>query len=72
MVKNMQNVLDKLQKLPGQQQETISFFWEQELDEELGFDEKLENSIDILQALADKAVNEHIQLKTIQKGFDSI
>lgn len=68
----MQNIINKVNNLPIHQQIDCAFFWEQELENELGFDEKLFKDTDKLSVLAANAVLEFEKGETVEKGFDEL
>ena len=72
MIAELEKVMKRVNQLPVSEQNNIAFFWEQDLDSELEFDNKILNSIDKLRVLAQDALNEFHNGKTINKGFDEL
>jgi hypothetical protein len=58
MIAELEKVMKRVNQLPVSEQNNIAFFWEQDLDSELEFDNKILNSIDQLRVLAQDALNE--------------
>ena len=72
MLKQMENVISKVNKLPEDEQLRIAYFWEQELDSESDFDSKILNSVDKLSILAKAAIEEFEHGETVEKGFHEL
>jgi hypothetical protein len=68
----MQNIMEKVQNLPSEFQSNLAFFWEQELESEMGFDNKISNTADKLKKIADQAILEFNKGETINIGFDKL
>jgi hypothetical protein len=72
MVETLEKVFDRVEKLPEDVQTNLAIFWNQELEEELGFDEKLASTADKLAGLVNEAIAEYKSGNTIQKGIDEL
>jgi hypothetical protein len=72
MVETLEKVFDRVEKLPEDVQTNLAVFWNQELEEEFGFDEKLTNTADRLSDLVNEAIEEYRSGNTIQKGIDEL
>lgn len=72
MLAKVENLFNKVSTLPEDLQDNLVFFWNEDIENELDFDKKLYNTSDKLIKLAQNALLEFKQNKTIQKGFDEL
>ena len=55
----MEKAFEEVSKLPESEQNSWASIWLEELADEKRWDEKLAGSLDVLDQLADEALNEH-------------
>jgi len=72
MIAQMENVMQKVSTLPINQQSDIAYFWEQDLEGEIGFDAKIAQTVGDLSELASKALADFTNGKTLKMGFDKL
>lgn len=72
MSAQFQILAEKVKSLPKELQDNIALFWEQDIKQEIGFDEKLYSTADKLKLIADKAVREYKAGKAVEKGIDEL
>ncbi|MCX6148231.1 MAG: hypothetical protein NTW25_13435 [Candidatus Kapabacteria bacterium] len=62
----------KVDTLPQDFQNNLAFFWNEDLKNEINFDKKLSDTSNILDSLAQIALKEFKEGKTVEKGFDEL
>ncbi len=72
MIAQMENVMQRVSTLPINQQSDIAYFWEQDLESEIGFDAKIAQTVGKLSDLASKALGDFADGKTLKMGFDKL
>ncbi len=66
MIAQMENVMQRVSTLPINQQTDIAYFWEQDLESEIVFDAKIDQTVGILADLANKALSDFADAKTLK------
>ena len=66
MIAQMENVMQRVSTLPINQQTDIAYFWEQDLESEIGFDAKIDQTVGKLADLANKALSDFADAKTLK------
>ena len=72
MTRLLQRVFEKAAALPDVLQDDVAQQWIEELEWELRWDETLEQSQDLLENLAMKALREYQSGQTVEMGFDGL
>ena len=72
MIASVENIINRIEALPPGFQCELAFFWEQDLDNEVGFDSKLANTADELKKFAEMALIEFELGNTLKMGFDEL
>jgi hypothetical protein len=72
MIVQLENIIERVNILPMNQQNDLAYFWQQDLDSEIKFDSKISMTADKLMDIANNALNEFVTGKTINKGFDQL
>lgn len=72
MTTQVKNLFNKVNSLPEEVQNDLIFFWGEDLENEIGFDRKISDTSNKLSILAQKALNDFKQGRTIEKGFDEL
>lgn len=70
--KSLQSLIEKANALPADLQERLAKQWLAELEDEQVWDDEFARSQDILDAMAERALKNHRDGKTIAKGWDEI
>lgn len=72
MTAQAEKLFKTVSSLPEEVQNNLAFFWSADLENEIGFDQKLYKTADKLTLLAKEALNEYKSGKTENKGFDEL
>lgn len=72
MIAQIENIIERVSLLPLNQQSDLAYFWEQDLNSEIKFDNKIAMTVDKLMDIANSALDEYAAGKTINKGFDQL
>jgi hypothetical protein len=72
MTYQVENLLKRINTLPEELQENLVFFWNEDIENELNFDNRISETSDKLIILAQKALNEFRQGRTYERGFDEL
>lgn len=72
MTRLLQHAFEKAAALPDALQDDVAQQWIEELEWELRWDETLEQSQDLLENLALKALREYQSGETVEMGFDEL
>jgi hypothetical protein len=72
MEAELKAVFDKVSNLDSKMQSDLAFFWGQELENEINFDNKLSSTISSLKELANNAILDFKNGNTVSKGFDEL
>ena len=70
--KLLESVFEKAASLPPATQDSLARQWLAELEDDQKWDESFARSADAIDTLAERALREHQQGKTIAKGMDEI
>ncbi len=62
----------KVDTLPQDFQNSLVFFWSEDLKNEMNFDLKIADSFDTINSLAKSALKDFEDGKTFEKGFDEL
>lgn len=68
----LEKVYERASHLPERVQDQLASQWIEELEAELKWDDTLENSQDLLESMADAALRESREGKTVKIGFDEL
>ncbi len=72
MIAQIENIIQIVSRMPINQQNDLAFFWKQDLESEIKFDTKISLTADKLLDLANFALKEFSEEKTINMGFDKL
>jgi len=72
MTTKLESVFQKAAALSPELQDTLANQWLAELEDEQRWDEAFAKSADAIDTLAERAIREHQQGKTISKGIDEL
>ena len=72
MTQSLSKVFEKASSLPSEIQEHIAEFWDDDLNAELQWDSTFQESATQLETLAQKALDDYNNGKTVIKGFDEL
>ncbi|TAL69069.1 MAG: hypothetical protein EPN82_08260 [Bacteroidetes bacterium] len=72
MTQSISTIFEKVSSLPPEVQDEIAVYWSEDLDSELQWDTTLKNSISQLELIAEKAIKDYENGKTVRKGFDEL
>jgi hypothetical protein len=70
--KLLESVFQKASALPPALQDDLARQWLAELDDEQRWDEKFQRTAETIDSLAEEALREHQQQKTVAKGMDDL
>jgi hypothetical protein len=72
MTYQVEKLFNRINTLPEELQENLVFFWSDDIENELNFDNRISETSDKLIILAQKALDEFSQSRTYEKGFDEL
>ena len=72
MVTLLQRAFDMASKLPDEKQEALASLWIEEIEEEMRWEKTFAESQDVLEALADKALEEIAQGKAEEREWTEL
>ncbi|HEY4330270.1 MAG TPA: hypothetical protein VGN88_11085 [Phycisphaerae bacterium] len=70
--KLLESVFQKAANLPPNLQDELARQWLAEMDDEQHWDQQFSQSADAIDTLAERALREHAQGKTLSKGIDEL
>jgi hypothetical protein len=72
MLAQVENLFNKVSSLPEVLQANLAVFWSDDIENEINFDNRIYETSDKLKILAQEALNDYKQDKTLEKGFDEL
>ena len=68
----LESVFQKASNLPPEQQDGLARQWLAEMEDQERWDRRFAETADVIDTLAEQALREHAQGKTISKGIDEL